>query len=120
MRQRRDPTEQVIWKWPSPECQAPLSGCVPVIRDWPQVAALDGARTICADAPVWVVSTPAEAAARIRSYADPGAWALESRRSRAAADALSDAGATSADYRDVILGPWWARGTPGEEPQPVG
>ncbi len=81
-----------------------VPGCVPVILDWPQVAALDGARTIYAGTPDWVVTTPAEAAERTRTYADPDAWALESRRSRAAADLLSDAGATSGDYLRAILG----------------
>ncbi len=94
----------VVEGWPVGVVEAAVSGCVPVIRDWPQVAALDGARTIYAGTPDWVVATPAEAAARIRSYADPDAWALESLQSRAAADALSDAGATSGDYLRAILG----------------
>ena len=94
----------VVEGWPVGVVEAAVSGCVPVIRDWPQVATLDGARTIYADAPEWVVTTPEEAAERIRTYADPVAWALESRRSRAAADALSAAGATSGDYLRAILG----------------
>ena len=94
----------VVEGWPVGVVEAAVSGCVPVIRDWPQVAARDGARTIYADTPDWVVSSPREAADRIRAYADPVAWAMESRRSRAAADALSAAGATSQEYLDAILG----------------
>lgn len=96
----------VVEGWPVGVVEAAVSGCVPVIRDWPQVAAVDGARTIYAATPDWVVSSPREAAARIRAYADPSSWAAESARSRAAADALSSAGATAGDYLDVILGPW--------------
>lgn len=90
--------------WPVGVVEAAASGAIPVIRDWPQVAALGGARVIYADQPDWVMSTPAQAAARITAYAEPQAWAAESQRVRAAADTLCAVGATSDEYLDVILG----------------
>lgn len=44
--------------------QAVASGCFPVVRDWPFVAAYGGAHTMFPDE--WIVGTPAEAADRIR------------------------------------------------------
>lgn len=90
--------------WPVGVVEAAVSGCIPVIRDWPQVAAMGGARAIYADTPEWVVASPAEGAARIRSYADPTAWAAESARCRDAADRLTAAGATEAEVLSLILG----------------
>ncbi|MEI2775186.1 MAG: glycosyltransferase family 4 protein [Tetrasphaera sp.] len=95
----------VVEGWPVGVVEAAASGCVPVIRDWPQVAAHGGARQIYADTPDWVVTTPEEGAARISALADRRAWVAESARSREAADRLSAAGATTQDYLRAILGP---------------
>lgn len=94
----------VVEGWPVGVVEAAASGCVPVIRDWPQVAGHGGARRIYADTPDWVVATPEEGAARIAALADRQAWVAESARAREAADRLSAAGATSQDYLRVILG----------------
>jgi len=91
--------------WPVGVTEAAASGCIPVIRDWPQVAALGGAREIYRDHLDWVVATPAEAAARIRAAADPDAWAAASAAARAAAGELCSVGSTREDYLAVILGP---------------
>lgn len=56
------------------------SGCVPVVRDWPVFARYGGAREVLpAD---WVVTTQEEAAARIRSLADPAARLEAASRAR--------------------------------------
>lgn len=91
--------------WPVGVTEAAASGSVPVIRDWPQVRDLGGARAIYAGVPEWVVGTPTEATARIRSFAEPAAWAAESARSAQLAEALCSVGSTAADYLDAILGP---------------
>ena len=90
--------------WPVGLIESAASGCVPVVRDWPQVAALGGARGIYRDTPAWVTSTPAQAAARIVEFADVGTWVRESARSREAAVALCAVGTTTNEYLDVILG----------------
>lgn len=54
------------------------AGAVPVVRNWPLFAALDGARRLFPDA--WVVDTVEEAAERIRTHADPSSWAREAAR----------------------------------------
>jgi len=90
--------------WPIGVVEAAVSGCIPVIRDWPQVATKGGARAIYAETPEWVVASPAEGAGRIRTYADPAAWAGESARCRNAADRLTATGATEAEVLGLILG----------------
>lgn len=90
--------------WPVGVVEAAVSGCIPVIRDWPQVATKGGARAIYAETPEWVVASPAEGAGRIRTYADPAAWAGESARCRNAADRLTATGATEAEVLGLILG----------------
>ena len=84
--------------------EAAASGAIPVIRDWPQVQAVGGARAVYAETPDWVVATPQEAAARILRFAEPDAWAAEAAAVRASADQLCCGGATSTEYLDAILG----------------
>lgn len=48
------------------------SGAIPVVRDWPIFASLDGARSLFPDP--WVVGTVEEAVARIRAHEDEPAW----------------------------------------------
>jgi len=55
-----------------------LSGAVPVVRDWPAVAPWGGARTLFPEE--WVVTTPAEAAARVLAVGDPAAQAARAER----------------------------------------
>jgi glycosyltransferase involved in cell wall biosynthesis len=52
------------------------SGAVPVVRDWPVYAREGGAGLLFPTD--WVVTTPAEAAARILAVSDAGAWEAES------------------------------------------
>jgi glycosyltransferase involved in cell wall biosynthesis len=56
------------------------AGCVPVVRNWPQVAGWGGAH---GQFPAeWIVETPADAAARIRGVADPATRAETGERAR--------------------------------------
>ena len=90
--------------WPVGVVEAAASGAIPVIREWTQLPAGDAAARIYADTPDWVIDSPAAAAARIRRFADPQAWALESQRVRAAAEDLCRVGDTASRYPSVILG----------------
>jgi glycosyltransferase involved in cell wall biosynthesis len=82
--------------------QAAASGAVPVVRDWPVVAAYGGPSSFLPKD--WVIRTPAEAAARILDYADPA------RRSEAGEVASHwvrkryDWGRVARSYDDVLLG----------------
>ena len=60
--------------------EAAGSGAVPVVRDWPVFAALDGARSVAPEE--WVVGTVAEAADRIRGLAEEPEWTRASDRAR--------------------------------------
>ncbi|GAA1806480.1 MAG: glycosyltransferase [Actinobacteria bacterium] len=90
--------------WPVGVVEAAASGAIPVIREWTQLRDAGAAAAIYAATPDWVIDTPAEAAARIRSLADREDWERESERVRAAADALCEVGDTGTAYADVILG----------------
>lgn len=56
------------------------AGAVPVVRDWPMFAGIDGARRLFPGA--WVVSSVDEAADRILRTADRDDWGLASDRAR--------------------------------------
>lgn len=57
------------------------SGAVPVVRNWPIFAGLDGARRIFPSD--WVVDTVEEAAERIQAHAEHDEWARASEAARA-------------------------------------
>ncbi|GAA1171682.1 hypothetical protein GCM10009584_10750 [Ornithinimicrobium humiphilum] len=57
------------------------SGAVPVVRNWPIFAPLDGARRLFP--PSWVVDTVEEAAQRVLAHAEPQAWTRASEEARA-------------------------------------
>lgn len=59
------------------------SGALPVVRDWPLFAALDGARRLFpAD---WVVQDPEDAVERILAHADPEVWSAAAQQARSEA-----------------------------------
>ena len=78
------------------------SGAVPVVRDWPVYAELEGARSLFPAE--WVSDSPADAAARIRDILARDAWARESRavvdtvRERFSGDDAGD------QLRRIVLG----------------
>lgn len=77
------------------------SGAVPVVRDWPLLAARGGPRTLFPDE--WVVDDVDQAEARVRHVTDPAVWPEASARSRAQAMALFAPDEVAADYREVVL-----------------
>ncbi|WP_298889924.1 glycosyltransferase family 4 protein [uncultured Serinicoccus sp.] len=74
------------------------SGAVPVVRDWPIFAPLDGARSLFPDD--WVVGSVEEAAARVDALAEEPAWSAASAQARTVVQERFAAGAT----RDVLAG----------------
>lgn len=77
------------------------SGAVPVVRDWPLLAARGGPRTLFPAE--WVVDDLDEAEARVRRVTDPEVWAAESARAREQALALFHPEEVAADYRALVL-----------------
>lgn len=75
---------------------------VPVIRDWPVYRAHGGAASLVP--PEWVVQTPADAAARIRSHADVTTWREAADSARHHVRDRFGTGSMAADYRRIILG----------------
>lgn len=78
------------------------SGAVPVVRNWPIFASLDGARRVFP--PEWVVDTVEEAAARILRHAEPQTWARASAEVRAEVARRFLSRDPSTQLADVILG----------------
>ncbi|ANS79289.1 glycosyl transferase, group 1 family protein [Serinicoccus hydrothermalis] len=78
------------------------SGAVPVVRDWPVFAPLDGARGLFGDD--WVVDTVAGAADRIRALAEEPGWSAASDRARAVVEQRFTAGPAGSELVDLILG----------------
>ncbi|GAA1149537.1 hypothetical protein GCM10009583_19380 [Ornithinicoccus hortensis] len=79
------------------------SGAVPVVRQWPLLASLGGARALFP--PDWVVTDLAEAEARVRAVTDPAAWEDARRRAQVEAVGLFDPARAAERYRELILGP---------------
>ena len=79
------------------------SGAVPVVRQWPLLASLGGARALFP--PDWVVADLAEAEARVRAVTDPAAWEDARRRAQVEAVGLFDPARAAERYRELILGP---------------
>ncbi|MGC5585586.1 glycosyltransferase family 4 protein [Ornithinimicrobium sp. W1665] len=77
------------------------SGAVPVVRNWPMFATLDGARRLFP--PEWVVDTVEEAVDRIREHADDPAWTTASQEARADVLYRFDPGDTMETLRRVVL-----------------
>ncbi|WP_299518063.1 glycosyltransferase family 4 protein [uncultured Serinicoccus sp.] len=78
------------------------SGAVPVVRDWPIFAPLDGARSLFPDD--WVVGSVEEAAARVVALAEDPAWSDASAQARAVVQERFAAGVTRTELAGVILG----------------
>lgn len=78
------------------------TGAVPVVRDWPMFASLGGARGLFPDD--WVVGTPAQAAARIRSLGGEPEWAAASAQARATVDARFAGDVSRSLMQELVLG----------------
>lgn len=77
------------------------SGAVPVVRDWPIFAPLDGARGLFPHD--WVVGSVDEAVARIRSLADEPAWSRASQETRATVQERFAGDASRATFQQIVL-----------------
>ncbi|WP_076263093.1 glycosyltransferase [Intrasporangium flavum] len=77
------------------------SGAVPVVRDWPVYAREGGAGLLYPSE--WVVSTPAEAAARILAVSDGDAWEDESADTVAATRERFSGNDAGARLREIVL-----------------
>lgn len=96
--------------------EAVVARCVPVVRNWPVFAPLDGARRLFPAE--WVVDTVPEAVARILAHADEGGWQAEADT---AGDWVAErflAADHAARLGDIVLGPPAGRTpeTPGGAP----
>lgn len=78
------------------------SGAVPVVRDWPLLRGLGGARTLFPHG--WVVEDLDDAEARIRSVADANDWETARREAQQQARELFDPEQAAQRYRELILG----------------
>lgn len=77
------------------------TGCVPVVRNWPEVAGWGGAH---GQYPAeWIVETASDAAARIRGVEDPAARSAAGVAARAWMLAARDQDALVQRYRDVLV-----------------
>lgn len=90
------------------------SGAVPVVRDWPLVAARGGARSLFPAE--WIVADVDEADARITALSDPEVWASAADRARREVLELFSAEPAAQTYRDAILGPTVTDAEPGPGP----
>lgn len=79
------------------------AGLVPVVRNWPVFAALDGARTLFPHD--WVVDTVDEAVERIRRYAEEPAWTQASEAARVAVRERFTGSTARSTFQDLVLGP---------------
>lgn len=79
-----------------------VSGCVPVVRDWPVYAPLGGARGLFPEE--WVVETVGEAVARIRATCDEPAWTRASQLAQTAAQERFGVGSTRERLQQIVLG----------------
>lgn len=79
-----------------------LSGCVPVVRDWPVFAAVGGARGLFPQD--WVVASVEEAVERIRATCDEPAWTQASRSAVAEAQQRFAVDSAQEQLRQIVLG----------------
>ena len=78
------------------------SGAVPVVRDWPIFAPLEGTRELFpAD---WVVGSVEEAVERIRQHAEADAWQRASAASRESVAERFGHSESSRRLREIVLG----------------
>lgn len=87
--------------WPVGVAEAVAAGAVPIVRDWPMLAARGGARSLYGEA---VVPDVAEAVRRIRSLADPQDRDLAAREAREALGRAADPVAVTSQLRRLVLG----------------
>ncbi|USQ77507.1 glycosyltransferase family protein [Ornithinimicrobium cryptoxanthini] len=80
------------------------SGAVPVVRDWPELVPVGGARALFPDE--WVVSDLDQAEARVRAVTEPSVWEATRRRAQEEARQRFDPQSAAQRYREVILGPF--------------
>ena len=78
------------------------SGAVPVVRDWPIFASLDGARGLFPE--WWVAGTVEQAVARIRSLADEPTWSEASEEARRVVQERFSSDTTRATFQELVLG----------------
>lgn len=79
-----------------------ISGCVPVVRDWPVYASVDGARGLFPQD--WVVDSIEEAVARIRATCDEPAWTQASGAARAEAQERFAVDSAREQLQQIVLG----------------
>lgn len=79
------------------------AGLVPVVRNWPVFAPLDGARTLFPDD--WVVESIDEAVERIRAHAEEPAWGQASAAARVTVRQRFQNSTARATFQDLVLGP---------------
>lgn len=78
------------------------SGAVPVVRDWPMIRPLGGARAVFPSE--WVVADLDEAEARVRRVTHPAEWESARRTAQDEASRMFDPAVAAGSYRRVILG----------------
>ena len=79
------------------------AGLVPVVRNWPVFAPLDGARTLFPDD--WVVESIDEAVERIRAHAEEPTWGQASAAARVTVRQRFQNSTARATFQDLVLGP---------------
>lgn len=79
-----------------------VSGCVPVVRDWPVFASVGGARGLFPQE--WVVASVEEAVDRIRASCDEPAWSQASQAARVAALARFAVDTAQEQLQQIVLG----------------
>lgn len=78
------------------------SGAVPVVRNWPIFAPLEGARRLFPED--WVVDSVEEAVARIRNLRDEPAWTRASQKAQEAVAERFIAGSPEQELARIVLG----------------
>ena len=82
--------------------ESAASGAVPVVRDWPIFASLDGARRLFPDE--WVVGSVDEAVERIRAHAQEPAWSQASEEARAVVAERFGVDTARTAFQRLVLG----------------
>lgn len=78
------------------------SGAVPVVRNWPIFASLDGARGLFPQD--WVVDTVEDAARRIREHAEEPEWSGASQAARDTVEERFASTHTRTRFQEIVLG----------------
>ncbi len=78
------------------------SGAVPVVRDWPMLAARGGAGSIFPHD--WVVSDVDQADARISALSDLGSWEASAKAAQAQIMVMMDPESAQLHYQEYVLG----------------